>query len=120
MSSIKLSRSFPNPQHMRRLAIVLPMMLSCQSSLIRQNQAFMRNKHFVHVLKKIIVCDCSVEVSITKFTVLRVAVLYINIIYVVSFVIVDLFAIVYHKFRSSGFCVLASDSSDYHCLFRAR
>lgn len=72
------------------------------------------------MLKKIIVCDCSIEVSITKFTVLRIPVLYINIIYVVSFVIMDLFAIVYHKFRSSGFCVLTSDSSDYDRLFRAR
>lgn len=72
------------------------------------------------MLKKIIVCDCSVEVSITKLTVLRVAVLHINIIYVVSFVIVDLFAIVHHEFRSSWFRVLTGDSSDYDCFFRAR
>jgi hypothetical protein len=72
------------------------------------------------MFKKIIVCNCSVEVSITKFAVLRVPVLHINIIYVVSFVIVDLFAIVHHEFSSSGFRVLTSDSSDYDCFFRAR
>lgn len=119
MCSIKLSRSFTNPQHVSRMTIIFAMMLPCQSCLIWQNQSFMRDKHVAHMLKKIIMCGDSVKVPITELAMLRLAVLQIKIINIVSLVIVNLFAIVYHELRSSRFGILACDSSDYYCLFRA-
>ena len=63
--AIKLPGSFPDPQHMSWLTIVFSMVLSGESSFVRQNQSFMGNVHVVHVFEKIIMCGYSVKISIT-------------------------------------------------------
>lgn len=120
MCTVELSRSFPNPEHMSRVAIVLSMLLSGECSFIRKNKSLMWCEHLSHVLKQIIMSTYRVKISFAKLTVLRLSALYMQTVYVISLVIVYFLAIVYHELWRARFCILTCNPSDYHWLFGAR
>lgn len=112
MSAIKLPCSFTNPQHMSRLTIIFPMMLSGQCSLIWQYQSFMRDEHFVHMLQQIIVSSNGIKVPFTKFTMFGLTIFNTQIINIIAFIVVNLFSIMYHELRWSWFCILTSNTAN--------
>lgn len=119
MGTVELSRSFANPEHVGGLAVVLTMVLPGECSLIRQNETLVWGEHLPHVLKQIVMSTYRVKVPLAQLTVLRLPVLDVQVVNVISFVVVNLLAIVSHELWSAGLGILTCNPAYYHCPFGA-
>ncbi len=119
MRAIHLAGSFTNPQHVRGLTVVLSVNFSGQRGLIRQDESFMGYEHLVHVFQQKIMRGHRVKVSFAQLAVLRLSIFDIHIIYVVAFVVVNLFSVMDCELCTAWFSVLPSNPTNYHCSFGA-
>jgi hypothetical protein len=112
MRAIQLSSPFADPQHVRRKTIMPSPNLRSQSSLIGQDQSLMRREQFLHMIRKVVMGDNRIEISLQQFFSIRLTVFMMLAIYIISFIIMDLLPIMMGELVATRFGVLPCDPTD--------